>query len=237
LKKSCVGALYLVNTEATQTTCKFKVAEAREKIFKLAENTCAIFSTGMIDTNQVWPIRNTINPCQIKSGNTVSINPGCYIWTMDHVISADKSETVENQMKTMDWAGELTELFVQVNTEAIHQVIHGLRTKYNGEFNTSELFKELDQTASTEAHWKIHLTSSHDPDRTGHLPHRHPNLEKMPQEPGTTGTSSISSTNANAHRQCWAYQQRHQIQLTDPNFHQHFIKKNPEERGRFQNNI
>jgi hypothetical protein len=51
------------------------------------------------------------------------INPGCYICTMDHVISADKSKTDKLQMKTMDLAGELTDLFGRRNTETIHKVI------------------------------------------------------------------------------------------------------------------
>jgi len=42
---------------------------------------------------------------------------------MDNVISADESETIEVKMKTMDWAGELIDLF--------HQAVQGLRTKYN----------------------------------------------------------------------------------------------------------
>jgi hypothetical protein len=36
------------------------------------------------------------------------VNPRCYISTMDHVIIAYESKTVEIKMKTMDWAGELT---------------------------------------------------------------------------------------------------------------------------------
>jgi hypothetical protein len=62
---------------------------------------------------------------------------------MDHVISADKLETVDIHMKTINWAGELTELFGQAKTEAIHQMIQGLRTKYSHVFDTSALFKEL----------------------------------------------------------------------------------------------
>jgi hypothetical protein len=31
--------------------------------------------------------------------------------------------------------------------------IQGLRTKYNGEFDASELFKELDQIGPAETHW------------------------------------------------------------------------------------
>ncbi len=81
------------------------------------------------------------------------VEPGCYIRTMDHVISADESKTIEIQKKIMDWTGELAELFGRANTVGIHTAIHGLRRKYNREFNTSELFKELDQIKLAEAHW------------------------------------------------------------------------------------
>jgi hypothetical protein len=41
---------------------------------------------------------------------------------MDHVISADESEIVEIQMKTMDWTGELTELFNGTEVQIQQQV-------------------------------------------------------------------------------------------------------------------
>jgi hypothetical protein len=50
---------------------------------------------------------------------------------MDHVISADESETIEIQKKAMDWTGELPKLFGRANTEGIHTAIQGLWTKYN----------------------------------------------------------------------------------------------------------
>ncbi len=68
-----------------------KVVEASERIFELAENTWAVFSTGAINTNQVCQARNMIQTRQINSGDTVTVEPGCYIRTMDHVISADES--------------------------------------------------------------------------------------------------------------------------------------------------
>ncbi len=100
----CLATLYWANAEAIQTTCKFKLVEAREKIFELAENTWAIYSTGMININQACPAKNTNKPELIKSGHAVLIDPGCYIQTMDHIISADKSEMAEIQMKTT-WIG------------------------------------------------------------------------------------------------------------------------------------
>jgi hypothetical protein len=68
----------------------------------LRDNTWAIYFTGRINTNQVCPTKNMIQLHQIKFGDTVSIDPGCYIRTVDHVISADESEMVEIQTKTMD---------------------------------------------------------------------------------------------------------------------------------------
>jgi hypothetical protein len=160
LQKSCLGSLYLANAEAIQKTCKFKVAEASDKIFELAENTWAVYSTGTINTNQVCQAKNTIQTRQIKSGDTVSIDLGCYIRTMDHVISVDKSETVEIQKKTMDCTRELAELFGRANTEGIHTAIQGLRMKYSEEFNASKLFKELDQIKPANAHWTFTLPAA-----------------------------------------------------------------------------
>jgi hypothetical protein len=69
---------------------------------------------------------------------------------MDHVISADESETIKIQKKTMDWTGELAELFGRANTEGIHMAIQGLQTKNNGEFDMSKQFKELNQIRPNE---------------------------------------------------------------------------------------
>ncbi len=56
LKRSCLGALYLANSEAIQSNCWFRIAEAREKIFELSKNTWAVYSISTINTNEVcWP--------------------------------------------------------------------------------------------------------------------------------------------------------------------------------------
>jgi hypothetical protein len=79
LKKSCLGSLYLANSDAIQISCKFKIAEASERIFELAENTWAVYSTGTINTNQVCQAKNSIQTLQINSGDTITVEPGCYI--------------------------------------------------------------------------------------------------------------------------------------------------------------
>jgi hypothetical protein len=145
LKRSCLGALYMANSHSIQTHCQFKIAEAREKIFELSKNTWAVYSIGTISTNQVCPAANDITAMQIQSDDTIKVKPGCYVRTMDHVISADESEMIEIAIKTMDWAGEITDLFHYENKDTIHQAVEGLRNRYNGEFDATILLNQLDQ--------------------------------------------------------------------------------------------
>ncbi len=91
LKRSCLGALYMANSESIQNHCRFKIAEAREKIFELSKNTWAVYSVGTISTNEVCPAANDVTAIQIQSGDTVQIKPGCYMRTMYHFISTDES--------------------------------------------------------------------------------------------------------------------------------------------------
>jgi hypothetical protein len=72
--------------------CKFSVGGPQEKIFRLDSNTYVVYFLGKISTNHVCPKAKTISAVQISSGQTVRINPTCYIRTMDHIITADDSE-------------------------------------------------------------------------------------------------------------------------------------------------
>jgi hypothetical protein len=153
LKRSCLGALYMANSESIQNHCRFKITEAREKISELSKNTWAVYSVGTISTNEVCPAANAVTAMQIQSGDTIRIKPGCYVRTMDHVISANESETIEVTIKMMDWAGEITDLFHYGNKEGIHQAVQRLWTRYNGEFDATILLDQLDQLKIPDTHW------------------------------------------------------------------------------------
>jgi hypothetical protein len=71
LKRSCLGALYMANSQSIQTHCQFKIAKAREKIFKLFENTWAVYSVGTISPNEVCLAVNDVTAIQIQSGDTI----------------------------------------------------------------------------------------------------------------------------------------------------------------------
>ena len=88
----CLGSLYLGSSTIIKNNCKFRIASTREKIYTLGNNTFLVYSIGTIATNQVRPKTNTLSPVTIKSGHSITVQAGCNIPTMDHMISADDSE-------------------------------------------------------------------------------------------------------------------------------------------------
>jgi hypothetical protein len=93
--------------------------DTRVKIFNLGNNTWLVYSVGMIATNQVCPKAKTTSPFTISSGQTISVQPGCHIPTMDHVITAYDSDDFNIHSTWLDWTMTLGQLFDHQDTEQI----------------------------------------------------------------------------------------------------------------------
>jgi hypothetical protein len=150
LTKTCLRAFYLADHTNIQTRCKFTVNGAQEKIFRLDSHTYVVYSLGKISTNQVCPKAKSISAVQISSGQTIRINPSCYIRTMDHIITADDSEEIEILDKWLDWTWTLPQLFQQPKSKVVISAIDQLRTKISGRFDADVLIQEL-ETMTKEA--------------------------------------------------------------------------------------
>jgi hypothetical protein len=150
LTKTCLGSLYLTDHTNIQTKCKFTVDGAQEKILRLDSHTYMVYSLGKISTNQVCPKAKSISAVQISSGQTIRINPSCYIRTMDHIITADDSEEIEILDKWLDWTWTLPQLFQQPESEVVKLAIKRLRTKIASRFDADVLIQEL-ETMTKEA--------------------------------------------------------------------------------------
>jgi hypothetical protein len=158
LTKTCLGALYLANAKDIQDRCKFSIGGAQEQIFRLDSNTLVVYSIAKINTNHVCPKVKSISAIQISSGQTVRVNPSCYIWTMDHIITADDSEELLIHSKWLDWTWTLGQLFQQPENEKVTKAIDWLRERISGKFDAEILINEL-ETMTKEAkedpltHW------------------------------------------------------------------------------------
>jgi len=143
LTKTCIASLYLASAYNIQWRCKFSIGGVQEKIFSLDSNTNTVYSPGTISTNHVCPKAKTILEVQVKSGQAIKLNSGCYIRTMDHVITANKNENIEVPSKWIDWTWTLGELFQQPENDIIMVAIKKLWAKITGKLDTAVLICKL----------------------------------------------------------------------------------------------
>jgi hypothetical protein len=153
----CLGSLYLGNSTLIKNNCKFRINSTREKIYRLGNNTWLVYSIGTIATNQVCPKTNTLSPITIKSGHSITVQAGCNIPTMDHLISEDNLEETEILNSWLDWTMSLPELFNHEDTVQLTAMIKDIRKHINGDFDASQLLKQLDnvQKPFSADHWQF----------------------------------------------------------------------------------
>jgi len=153
----CMGSLFLTSATLIKANCKFRISDTREKIFSLGNNTWLVYSVGTIATNQICPKARNSSPLTISSGQAVTVQPGCHIPTMDHLITADESEDMEVHSTWLDWAMTLSQLFDHTDTEQITNAVHKIRTTMTGSFDASELLQQLDKLNQPfqSSHWVI----------------------------------------------------------------------------------
>jgi len=80
----------------------------------------------------------------IKSGQSVTVTPGCHIPTIDHLITADETEDMEIVTSWLDWTMSLSQLFNHHDNEELTAVIKDMRHHVNGDFESSGLIAKLD---------------------------------------------------------------------------------------------
>jgi hypothetical protein len=162
---NCLGSLYFGSTTLIKNNCKFRIDSTREKVYSLGNNTWIVYSIGTIATNQVCPKTGTLLPIKIKSRHSITVNAGCNIPKMDHLISADDSQKTEMVNSWLDWTMSLPELFNHDDTAQLPATITDIRKHINGDFDSSQLLKRLDNVQKPF------------PPTPGNFPHQRPCLE------------------------------------------------------------
>jgi hypothetical protein len=76
---------------------------------------------------------------------------------MDHLISADDSEDMEMVNSWLDWTMSLPQLFNHDNNAQFTAMITDIRKHINGDFDASQLLKQLDnvQKPFSADHWQF----------------------------------------------------------------------------------
>ncbi len=153
----CLGSLYLGSAMLIKNNCKFRISNTREKFFSLGSNTWLVYSIGTIATSHVCLKAGNLSPITIKSGQSVTITLGCHIQTMDHVITADRTEDVEIVTSWLDWTMTLSQLFNHHDSKELTAISQDIRHHVNGNFDASLLLQKLDskQNSFLADHWQF----------------------------------------------------------------------------------
>jgi len=144
LVHDCMGSLFLATANLIKANCKFRISDTREKIFSLGNNTWLVYSIGSIATNEVCPKAKANTPLTIRSGQAVTVQPGCHIATMDHLITAEETDTMEVHSAWLDWTMTLSQLFDHDDAEQITKIATEIRDTNTGAFDASELLQRLE---------------------------------------------------------------------------------------------
>ncbi len=144
LVHDCLRSLFLASSTLIKANCKFQISDTREKIFSLGNKTWLVYSVGTIATNQVCLKAKTTSPVTISLGQTLKVQPGCHIQTMDHIITAEDSEDFEIRSTLLDWTMTLAQLFDHEDTEQLLQLVNQIRSTISGTFDASKLLQQLD---------------------------------------------------------------------------------------------
>jgi hypothetical protein len=162
LVNDCLGSLFMASSTPIKANCKFQIFDTREKIFSLGNNTWLVYSVGTIATNQVCPKAKTTSPVTISSGQTLSVQPGCHIQTMDHIITAEESDDFKIYSTWLDWTMTLAQLFNHEDTEQLLQLVNQIRSTISGTFDASELLQRLDSLNKPfqADHWLFSLPAA-----------------------------------------------------------------------------
>jgi hypothetical protein len=140
----CMGSLFLATSTLIKANCKFPISDTREKIFSLGNTTWLVYSIGTIATNQVCPKSKSNTPLTIHLGQAVTVQSGCHIATMDHLITADETDDMEVHSTWLDWTMTLSQLFNHDDAEQITKIATEIRDTNTGAFDASELLQRLE---------------------------------------------------------------------------------------------
>jgi len=86
----------MANKNAIKKNCNYTICDAMEKVFRFDSNTWVVVHLiDMISTNHICPRVDTPFPIQIRSNQSIRLQPGCHIQTLDHIITAEELEDME----------------------------------------------------------------------------------------------------------------------------------------------
>ena len=100
--KSCLGALYVKDSEAASWYCDFQIQPADERVFKLSGDEYLVYtSKDLLPTRTSGAAQTQL---EIVEGTTIKVPAGCNLWLEDHQIYGKESAVLPgSEPKVFGW--------------------------------------------------------------------------------------------------------------------------------------
>ena len=92
-RKSCLGALYVKDSEAASWYCNFQIQPADERVFKLSGEEYLIFTPKDLLVTRTCGATQT--QLEITEGTRINVSAGCNVRLEDHQIYRDPPSSLD----------------------------------------------------------------------------------------------------------------------------------------------
>ena len=143
-RKSCLGALYVKDSEAASWYCDFQIQPADERVFKLSGDEYLIFTRKDLLVTRTCGAAQT--QLQITEGTRINVSAGCNVRLEDHQIYGEESTVLPgSEPKVFDWRWDAKRILKNISESQFQAAIRELEHEAGMiSFETEDILQQVD---------------------------------------------------------------------------------------------
>ena len=139
--KSCLGALYVKDSEAASWYCDFQIQPADERVFKLSGDEYLVYtSKDLLPTRTSGAAQTQL---EIVEGTTIKVPAGCNVRLENHQIYSEESwSSLDPNLKFLAGDGTQKRVLKNITEDQLQDAIQELEHMFS--FKTEHILKQVD---------------------------------------------------------------------------------------------
>ena len=143
-RKSCLGALYVKDSEAASWYCDFQIQPADERVFKQSgEEYLTYTHKDLLATRTCGATQTQL---EITEGTQINLSAGCNVRLEDHQIYGEESVVLPgSEPKILDWRWDAKRILKNISESQFKDAIRELEHEAGMiSFETEDILQQVD---------------------------------------------------------------------------------------------
>ena len=142
--KSCLGALFIKDSEAASWYCDFQIQPAAERVFKLRGHKYLVYTRKDLLAPRTCGAAQT--QLEINEGTRINISAGCNVRLEDHQIYGEESVILPgSEHKIFNWRWDAKRILKNISESQFKDAIHELGHEAGMiHFETEDILQQVD---------------------------------------------------------------------------------------------